>query len=120
MQVDENVVETLVQEVLEPTEPERPASPIEQIFEDIDEYVGSVAKEPVVEEGSGIQDKGKEVMVESSEESSTENDEKKKKMMMRRMVRVRRMMMMMKLTVMMMTTPIIQRSIRSLKGLRVS
>ena len=59
-QIDENIADALVQEVLEPVEPERPATPLERVFEDIDEYVGSVARDPKVEEGSEVQSKGKE------------------------------------------------------------
>ena len=44
-QIDEYIAEALVQEVLEPAEPERPVTLLERVFEDIDEYVGNVARD---------------------------------------------------------------------------
>ena len=66
-------------EVLGPVEPVLPDSPIERLFEDIDEYVGEVTRDPEVGEGSGIQDKGKEVVVDSSTESDKEEGDDKDK-----------------------------------------
>ena len=39
-QIDENIVEALVHEVLEPADSERPTTPLERVLEDIDEYTG--------------------------------------------------------------------------------
>ena len=73
--IDENVAEALVHEVLCPVEPVRPDSPIERLFEDIDEYVGEVVRDPEVGEGSGVQEKGKEVVVDSSTETDKEESD---------------------------------------------
>ena len=74
-QVDENIAEALVHEVLEPVESERPATPLERVFEEIDEYVGSVERDPEVGEGSGVNEKGKEVVDDTSTESDDEKDD---------------------------------------------
>ena len=76
-QIDENIAEALMQEVLEPAEPERLATSLERVFEDIDEYVGSVARDPEVGEGLGVQSKGKEIVEDSSSESDDEDVEDK-------------------------------------------
>ena len=58
--IDKNVAEDLVQAMLGPV-PERPASPGDQVFDDIEEYMGSLNRDTEAGEGSGVQDKGKEV-----------------------------------------------------------
>ena len=58
--IDTNVAEDLVQEMLGPV-PVHPASPGDQVFDDIEEYMGSFNRDTEAGEGSGVQHKGKEV-----------------------------------------------------------
>ena len=49
-QINEDIAEALVHEVLEPVEPERPATPVDRVLEEIDEYIGEMDAEPEVGE----------------------------------------------------------------------
>ena len=77
VQIDEEVAETLVQEVLEPVQPVRESPPIDQDLNDIDAYVEEVVRDPEVGEGSGVHDKGKEVVLDSSDEDDDEEGDDK-------------------------------------------
>ena len=70
--IDEGTAEVLIHEMLEPV---RQESPRDQDLDDIDAYFGETHQEPEVGEGSGVQEKGKEIVVDSSMESEEEEDD---------------------------------------------